>query len=144
VRKATLASLLRSCPPGVRLNEHLTHDGNVVFRHACKMGLEGIVSKRLGSTYGSGKCKDWLKFKNPGAPAVKQEAEEDWGTGQLRCTRQFSPAARSRKQSVSAAWRLLTSMRTRVQIGMALMFRVVRMAGWTLPRMASCLFCSAR
>jgi bifunctional non-homologous end joining protein LigD len=42
VRKATLASLLRSCPPGARFNEHLTHDGEVVFRHACKLGLEGI------------------------------------------------------------------------------------------------------
>jgi bifunctional non-homologous end joining protein LigD len=79
VRKATLASLLRSCPPGVRFNEHLTHDGEVVFRHACKLGLEGIVSKRRGSIYRSGKCKDWLKFKNPDAPAVKREAEEDWG-----------------------------------------------------------------
>jgi bifunctional non-homologous end joining protein LigD len=79
VRKATLASLLRSCPPGVRFNEHLTHDGEVVFRHACKLGLEGIVSKRRGSIYRSGKCKDWLKFKNPNAPAVKREAEEDWG-----------------------------------------------------------------
>jgi bifunctional non-homologous end joining protein LigD len=78
VRKATLASLLRSCPPGVRFNEHLPHDGEVVFRHACKMGLEGIVSKRLGSIYRSGKCKDWLKFKNPAAPAVKRESEEDW------------------------------------------------------------------
>jgi bifunctional non-homologous end joining protein LigD len=79
VRKATLASLLRSCPPGVRLNEHLTHDGEVVFRHTCKLGLEGIVSKGLGSIYRSGKCKDWLKFKNPAAPAVKREAEEEWG-----------------------------------------------------------------
>jgi bifunctional non-homologous end joining protein LigD len=79
VRKATLASLLRSCPPGVRFNEHLTHDGEVVFRHACKLGLEGIVSKRRGSIYRSGKCKDWLKFKNPDAPAVTREAEEDWG-----------------------------------------------------------------
>jgi ATP-dependent DNA ligase len=36
----------------VRLNEHLEHpEGDVVFRHACKMGLEGIVSKRLGSRY---------------------------------------------------------------------------------------------
>jgi ATP-dependent DNA ligase len=38
-----------------------------VFRHACKMGLEGIVSKRLGSRYRSGRSKDWLKFKNPEA-----------------------------------------------------------------------------
>jgi ATP-dependent DNA ligase len=43
------------------------------------MGCEGIVSKRFGSIYRSGKCKDWLKFKNPEAPAVKREAEEDWG-----------------------------------------------------------------
>ena len=48
------------------------------FRHACKMGLEGIVSKRLGSYYRSGRTKDWLKFKNPEAPAVRREAEEDW------------------------------------------------------------------
>ena len=79
VRKATLASLLRGCLPGVQFNEHLSHPGDVVFRHACKMGLEGIVSKRLGSTYRSGRSKDWLKFKNPDAPAVKREAEEDWG-----------------------------------------------------------------
>jgi hypothetical protein len=65
---------------GVRLNEHLAHpDGEVVFRHACKMGLEGIVSKRLGSRYRSGRSPDWLKMKNPDAPAVKREAEEDWG-----------------------------------------------------------------
>jgi ATP-dependent DNA ligase len=38
-----------------------------VFRHACKMGLEGIVSKRLGSVYLSGRSPDWLKFKNPDA-----------------------------------------------------------------------------
>ena len=36
------------------------------------MGLEGIVSKRLGSTYRSGRSPDWLKFKNPEAPAVKR------------------------------------------------------------------------
>jgi bifunctional non-homologous end joining protein LigD len=78
VRKATLASLLRGCPPGVQFNQHIAHSGDVVFRHACKMGLEGIVSKRLGSRYRSGRTKDWLKFKNPDAPAVKREAEEDW------------------------------------------------------------------
>jgi bifunctional non-homologous end joining protein LigD len=46
----------------------------------CKLGFEGIVSKRLGSPYRSGRSKDWLKFKNPKAPAVRREAdEEDWG-----------------------------------------------------------------
>jgi hypothetical protein len=40
VRKATLASILRKCRHGVRLNEHLEHEsGPVVFAHACKMGL---------------------------------------------------------------------------------------------------------
>ena len=48
------------------------HD--VVFRHACKLGFESIVSKRLGS-----RSPDWLNMKNPAAPAVRREAEEDWG-----------------------------------------------------------------
>ena len=39
--------------PGVQFNAHLTHPGDIVFEHACKMGLEGIVSKRLGSGYRS-------------------------------------------------------------------------------------------
>jgi bifunctional non-homologous end joining protein LigD len=52
VRKATLASVLGKAGPGLRLNEHIEHDdGDVVFRHACKLGLEGIVSKRKGSPY---------------------------------------------------------------------------------------------
>jgi ATP-dependent DNA ligase len=64
-------------------NEHLAHDGESVFR-PCKMGLEGIVSKRVGSRYRSGRSKDWLKFKNPDALAMKREAEEDWGGGKWR------------------------------------------------------------
>jgi bifunctional non-homologous end joining protein LigD len=80
VRKATLASVLAKATPGLRLNEHLEHeDGEIVFRHACKLGLEGIVSKRKGSPYRSGRSPDWLKMKNPDAPAVKREAAEDWG-----------------------------------------------------------------
>jgi ATP-dependent DNA ligase len=44
--------VLRKAGLGVQLNEHLEHeDGEVVFRHACKLGLEGIVSKREGSSY---------------------------------------------------------------------------------------------
>ena len=45
----------------------------------CKMGLEGIVSKRKDSAYRSGRSRDWLKMKNANAPAVKREAEEEWG-----------------------------------------------------------------
>jgi len=51
----------------------------LVFAHACKMGVEGIVSKRLRSRYRSGRSPDWLKFKNPEAPAVRREAEEKAG-----------------------------------------------------------------
>jgi ATP-dependent DNA ligase len=79
VRKATLMSLLVRAASGLRLNEHLTEDGPTVFLHACKMGLEGIVSKRKDSRYSSGRTPHWIKSKNPNAPAVKREAEEDWG-----------------------------------------------------------------
>ena len=84
VRKATLASVLRSCRGGLQYNQHLAHPGDIVFQHACKMGLEGIVSKRLGSRYVSGRSKDWLKMKNPDAPAVQREAEEEWGKEKWR------------------------------------------------------------
>jgi bifunctional non-homologous end joining protein LigD len=50
------------------------------FARACKLGCEGVVSKRLGSLYRSGRSPHWIKIKNPAAPAVKREAEEDWGS----------------------------------------------------------------
>jgi bifunctional non-homologous end joining protein LigD len=81
VRKATLRSMLSKASLGLRFNEHLEGDGPTVFAHACKMGLEGIVSKRKGSAYRSGRSPDWLKMKNANAPAVKREEEEDWGKG---------------------------------------------------------------
>jgi bifunctional non-homologous end joining protein LigD len=85
VRKEALANLLHSKGElGLQLNEHFHEAGDVIFRHACKLGLEGIVSKRLGSRYRSGRSPDWLKMKNPNAPAVKREAEEDWGKSRWR------------------------------------------------------------
>jgi bifunctional non-homologous end joining protein LigD len=80
VRKESLANLLHcKSEVGLQLNEHFHEAGDVIFRHACKLGCEGIVSKRLGSRYRSGRSPDWLKMKNPAAPAVKREAEENWG-----------------------------------------------------------------
>jgi ATP-dependent DNA ligase len=80
VRKATLASVLARAAPGLRFNEHLDEqDGPLVFAHACKLGLEGIVSKRKDSSYRSGRSPHWIKSKNPNSPAVKREAEEEWG-----------------------------------------------------------------
>jgi bifunctional non-homologous end joining protein LigD len=84
VRKATLRSVLAKAGPGLRFNEHLEGDGPTVFAHACKMALEGIVSKRKDSLYRSGRSPHWLKMKNPAAPAVKREAEEDWGAKRWR------------------------------------------------------------
>jgi bifunctional non-homologous end joining protein LigD len=63
----------------LRFNEHIEADGPTVFQHACELGLEGIVSKRKDSRYISGRSLHWIKSKNPNAPAVKREAEKDWG-----------------------------------------------------------------
>jgi len=44
----------------------------------CGVG-EDVVSKRLGSPYRSGRSAHWVKLKNPKAPALTREAEEEWG-----------------------------------------------------------------
>jgi bifunctional non-homologous end joining protein LigD len=70
--------VLRGCGAGLQLNEHFHEAGDVIYRHACRLGCEGLVSKRLGPPYIRGRTRHWLKFKNPAAPTVKREAEEDW------------------------------------------------------------------
>jgi bifunctional non-homologous end joining protein LigD len=77
-RKSTLKSLLRAKHAGIAFNAHFIADGAIVYRQACALGCEGIVSKRLGSPYPSGRADCWIKVKNPAAPAVTREAEEDW------------------------------------------------------------------
>ena len=78
-RKAMLADLLRDIRDGIAFNQHYEGDGAAIFQHVCALGCEGIVSKRLGTPYRSGRVNHWLKIKNPAAPAVKREADEDWG-----------------------------------------------------------------
>jgi ATP-dependent DNA ligase len=46
-------------------------------RHACKLVLEGIVSKRRDSPYRSGRSKTWVKIKNPDSPAMLRLEEDD-------------------------------------------------------------------
>jgi ATP-dependent DNA ligase len=77
-RKAALAKLLRRAGDGVTFNEHYTVDAAIVYKHVCALGREGIVSKRLTSPYRSGRAGCWVKVKNPAAPAVIREAEEEW------------------------------------------------------------------
>src|SRR5262249_36751565 len=91
--KGVLAKLIRKASWAVRLNEHIAERGDIVFRHACKLGFEGIVSKRLGSPYVSGRSRHWIKSKNPAAPAVKREAQKGWDA-KPRATQAASPKAK--------------------------------------------------
>jgi bifunctional non-homologous end joining protein LigD len=75
-RKSLLKGLIGNTHPGIAFNKHFDIEGSVLFHHACKLGCEGIVSKRIGSPYRFGRSNDWIKVKNPTAPAVKREAEE--------------------------------------------------------------------
>jgi bifunctional non-homologous end joining protein LigD len=64
-RKAALTKLLaRTSKRGpLRLSESLTEPGPLLLDHACRMGLEGIVSKLAEAPYHSGRGRDWLKAK---------------------------------------------------------------------------------
>jgi bifunctional non-homologous end joining protein LigD len=77
-RKATLARLLRGIEAGILFNEHVAEDGPTVFEHACRLGAEGIVSKRVDGTYRSGPCPAWIKVRNPASMAVQRERSENW------------------------------------------------------------------
>ena len=76
-RKATLASLLKQSSV-IRLSEHIAAEGPEMFAHACRLGAEGIVSKRLGSAYNSGLCHAWVKVKNRHAVAQQRERAAKW------------------------------------------------------------------
>ncbi len=77
-RKRTLTKLLGRFQPGIVANEYFEGDGAIIYKHACALGCEGIVSKRLGTPYRAGRSAHWLKIKNPNAPAVRRLEEEDW------------------------------------------------------------------
>jgi ATP-dependent DNA ligase len=69
-----LPSPAKAPPSGSGWLHEIKHDG---FRI---MARRNGVSKRLGSSYRSGRSPHWVKIKNPKAPAVTREAEEDWGS----------------------------------------------------------------
>jgi bifunctional non-homologous end joining protein LigD len=64
-RRDQLDRLLRDTPPSLhlRFSEHLENDGGALLRHACAIGLEGVVSKRRDMPYRSGRCIHWLKVR---------------------------------------------------------------------------------
>jgi hypothetical protein len=71
-RKALLANLLRGSHVSLVYNECFEGDGEIVFREACKLGCEGIVSKRIGSSYRPGRSPHWVKVKNPRESRIKK------------------------------------------------------------------------
>ena len=77
-RKAALARLLRGTDTHTLFNEHVTGDGPTVFEHACRLGAEGIVSKKIDGSYRSGPCPVWIKVRNPASVAVQRERSEKW------------------------------------------------------------------
>jgi bifunctional non-homologous end joining protein LigD len=64
--------LMKDDSLGIRYTEH---NGEIIFKHACKLGLEGIVSKRRDFPYRSGRTKSWLKIKNPASAAMLRIAK---------------------------------------------------------------------
>jgi bifunctional non-homologous end joining protein LigD len=77
-RKAALARLLHDAKVGILLNEHIAEDGPTVFAHACQLGAEGIVSKKVDGSYQSGPCRVWIKVRNPASITVQRERSEMW------------------------------------------------------------------
>src|SRR6266849_521318 len=75
-RKDALARLLRDTEAGILFNEHVAEDGPTVFAHACRLGAEGIVSKRANGTYRSGPCPVWIKVRNRASVSVQRERSE--------------------------------------------------------------------
>jgi len=72
-RKAALARLLSDIEAGILLKEQVAEDGSTVFEHACRLGAEGIVSKRVDGTYRSGPCPVWINVRNAASIAVLRE-----------------------------------------------------------------------
>jgi ATP-dependent DNA ligase len=85
-RKAALARLLRNTEAGILFNEHIAEDGPVVFAHACRLGAEGIVSKKVDSTHRSGPCRVWIKVRNPASIAVQRRGVS-FGTDERQVAR---------------------------------------------------------
>jgi bifunctional non-homologous end joining protein LigD len=65
-RKEILEKLLQSPPPGIAYSAHVVGHGDEMFAKSCRMGLEGVVSKRADKPYLSQRTKSWLKAKCSG------------------------------------------------------------------------------
>ena len=79
MRKTNLDRLLARRPEGIFINP-LEHGeiGPDLFRAACRMGLEGLVSKRRDRPYQAGRSRDWVKVKNRKHPAMNRVMDVAW------------------------------------------------------------------
>jgi hypothetical protein len=66
VRKATPANILARADRRIWFNDHIQDDGPIVFKHACKLGLESIVSKRKDSPYRGRPLSRLAQVEEPG------------------------------------------------------------------------------
>jgi bifunctional non-homologous end joining protein LigD len=73
-----LTQLLGTDRAGLLISQPIDAAADVAFQHICSLGLEGIVSKKLGSRYESGRSSLWLKTINPNAPALQRLEQENW------------------------------------------------------------------
>lgn len=65
-RKTALDRLLEAADTGsarIRFTDHIAASGQAFFDHACRLGLEGIISKRVAAKYRAARSRDWLKVK---------------------------------------------------------------------------------
>jgi bifunctional non-homologous end joining protein LigD len=78
-RKRQLIKLVgRARWHSIQYSAHLKGNGASVLHHACRLGMEGIVSKRTDAPYRSGPSKVWLKSENLASEAARRERQEDW------------------------------------------------------------------
>jgi bifunctional non-homologous end joining protein LigD len=78
LRKVALNQLLGQDRAGLLTSHPIDAPADVAFKHVCQLGLEGIVSKKLGCKYESGRSTVWLKIINPNAPALQRLEQKNW------------------------------------------------------------------
>jgi bifunctional non-homologous end joining protein LigD len=76
--KTQLEQLLGKDRRGLLISQPIDAPADVAFQHICRLGLEGIVSKKRGSRNESGRSSLWLKTINPNAPALQRLEQENW------------------------------------------------------------------
>jgi bifunctional non-homologous end joining protein LigD len=74
-RKKRLKKVLGKGKRGLQYVDHWEGDGAKLFEQVCRLGLEGIVSKRVDSRYRAGNSQHWIKTKNRGHPALNRVAD---------------------------------------------------------------------